>query len=193
MATSHGGQPPRRASWSWVLLLVPMLLLTPIRGLAFQNEPTGFEKARFGMTVDEVTKIFPQAKQYGNPTPEAAALMAVYTLEKQKVLGLKSCTVTFYFDPARLYQIGFDCGHGVEVPAALQKRFGAPMQATTNSALWQAEKTAVSLNTKSRQFQFMDRELTGGFQARLMKYVLMHQPGQATPTPAAPAPAATPQ
>jgi len=175
-------------------IVLIFLIVRPGLALAFPNEPHGFGKARFGMTVAEVKKIYPAMKEVGNPTPEVAALLAVYQLEGQSVLGLKPCTVTFQFNPERLHQVAFNCGTDMQVMTTLEKRFGDPTQGMPNNAFWIGDSTAVSLNTKSRHFAFMDKKLNDEFQARLRKYVATHAvTGGAPAGESGPTPAATPQ
>ncbi|HXQ21005.1 MAG TPA: hypothetical protein VN812_04980 [Candidatus Acidoferrales bacterium] len=186
---SSRGRSRSSATFGPLLVIATLVLLAPRQGFSFENEPRGFGKALFGMSVDEVKAVFPKMQPFGKSTPESAALLVVYTLDNQTVLGLKRCKVVMRFDPNRLYEIEFNCGSGVNVPAALQKHFGGPTQTDARDAFWQSERTQVSLNTKSRQFAFFDQKLNFGFQQHLAQYVRTHQPGAAN----APTPAATPE
>ena len=175
-------------------LLALLVFIGARTAFAFQNEPNGFGKAKLGMTVEDVKKVFPNMKQLGNPTPETAALLAVFALENQSVYGLKPCTVSLQFDPQRLYEVMFQCGNDVKVPDTLKKRFGEPTQAAPNAVFWIGKTTTVSFNPKSRSFAFFDRSLNEAFQGRLSKYVIEHQagrPGQANQS--GPTPQQTPQ
>jgi hypothetical protein len=173
-----------------LIFLSILWLALPQRALAFKNEPSGFGNVRLGMTVEQVKKLLPKAKAHETDSAEAAAIMAIYSIDNQTVLGLKGCHVDLVFDPEKLYQISFDCGRGINVVTTLQKRFGDPGEAHPGSALWAGEHTMITLNTKARVFAFVDRELNKGAQARLMQYVMAHQPTPpAVPQgPAAPMP-----
>lgn len=174
--------------------IVLILLVGPRLALAFPNEPHGFGKARLGMTVAEVKKIYPAMKAMGNPTPEVAALLAVYTLDDQSVYGLKPCTVTFRFNPERLHHISFNCGTDMKVVTVLEKRFGEPTQGMPNNVFWISDSTTVSLNVKSRNFAFIDKKLNDEFQERLRQYVATHAVINGTPAAeSGPTPPATPQ
>ena len=177
-----------------VVLIMVLAVLSARPALSVDNEPDGFGKVRLGMSLEDVKRIFPNMTVVGTPTPESAALFVPYRVEKQSVYGLKPCEVTLFFDPERLYQITFNCGERLEVIDILRKRFGDPTQIVPNNAYWQRERTAISLNTKSRQFAFIDRHLNDGVQQKLYKYVIAHQQGAAaTPAEGAPTPPATPQ
>lgn len=176
-----------------IVATLAILLLGVQVALALTNEPRGFGKARFGMSVAEVKKIFPAMKEMVNPKPEAAALLAVYKLENQSVYGLKPCIVRLQFDPEKLYQVSFDCGRDIKVTAALQKQLGNPTQTGENAAFWIGDKTTISLNITSKVFAFIDRALTAGFQSRLGEYVEAHRAtGNMPPAESGPTPSATP-
>jgi hypothetical protein len=159
-----------------LILLSILWLALPQRALAFKNEPSGFGNVHLGMTVEQVKKILPTVKAHEADSAEAASIMAIYSIDNQTVLGLKGCHVDLVFDPEKLYQISFDCGRGVNVVTALEKRFGDPGEAHPGSAMWVGEHTMITLNTKARVFAFIDLELNKGAQARLMQYVMSHQP-----------------
>ena len=171
-------------------LLLAVVFLAPLPTLGFSNEPTGFGKARLGMTVDEVKQAFPTLKAVSGSAPDPTAPMAFYNVDDQTVFGLKHCRVELRFNPLRLYEISFDCGNDLKVMSALEKRFGQPTTGRPGAALWESPRVVVSLNVKSRVFAFMDRELNQELQARLMAYVLAHQ---ATPGVAAQPAVPTPQ
>jgi hypothetical protein len=175
-------------------IVLVLLLAAPRLALAFPNEPHGFGKARFGMSVAEVRTIYPAMTATGSPSPEAAALLAVYTLDGQSVYGLKPCVVTFQFNPERLHHIAFNCGKDIKVITALEKRFGDATQGMPNNAFWVGDSTTVSLNVKSRNFAFIDKSLNDEFQQRLRKYVAEHAVINGAPgAESGPTPAATPQ
>lgn len=175
-------------------IVLVLLLVGPRLALAFPNEPRGFGKARFGMTVAEVKKIYPAMKSVGDPTPEVAALLAIYTLEGQSVYSLKPCAVTFQFNPERLHHIALNCGTDMKVITVLEKRFGEPTQGMPNNVFWISNSTTVSLNVKSRSFAFIDKKLNDEFQERLRKYVATHAVTSGAPAgESGPTPAATPQ
>jgi hypothetical protein len=164
-------------------------------------EPTGFGKAKFGMPVAQVHKLYP--KLHPAKATEAAAgkgdqLLTIYLLEKQSVGPLKPCTAEFRFLKDELYEIQFRCPDRVKVGEYLQKTFGTPTKVAENAAFWMGKNAAVSLAPRSGAFAYGDRERTQALQA--MMWASMHQPqaaAGATPpaaeaTPAAPeaAPAA---
>lgn len=186
---SFCGRGRSRGAVGPLTVIVALVLLASRQGFSLENEPRGFGKVLLGMSVADVQKVAPKMQPFGNPTPESAALMAVYTLEDQTVFGLKHCKVDMRFDPNLLYEIEFNCGSDINVPAALQKHLGGPTQADAHDAFWQGDKTMVSLNTKSRQFAFFDNKLHFGFQQRLAQYIRANQPGGAN----APTPAPTPE
>jgi len=162
--------------------------------MGFPNEPSGFGKARLGMTLDEVKKALPQMTAKRLPPEGGPALLAIYKVDNQSIYGLKPCAVDLFFDPQRLYQISFDCGRDEKVVVAVQKKFGDPSQITPNAAFWYGAHTNVTLNVKVRTFAFIDRALESDVQNRLRAYVMAHQGPAGTPAAQAePTSAPTPQ
>ena len=158
-------------------------------------EPTGFGKAKFGMSRAQVGKLVP--KVHPNTATAAAEgkgaplLMAIYEVEDQSVGPLKKCRAEFRFFKDELYEVQFRCPDRVKVGQYLQKTYGLPDKMTENAVFWMGKHSAVSLSPKSGAFAFGDRERSQAMQSVL--FASMQKSGQALgAAPEAAAPGATP-
>jgi hypothetical protein len=139
------------------LLLLPFLLPGP--SYAFPNEPDGFGAARFGMTLDEIKKHFPELKPIG-PAPQSSSqsplTLELYEIPSQPVLGIPNCSVRFYLANTVLYRVAFNCGGDPRVGAALKGRFGPASEELEGNVHWLSEERGVSVNPRDLQFSFTD-------------------------------------
>jgi hypothetical protein len=159
------------------------------------REPTGYGKAKFGMSAAQVKKLYPKlepAKATAEAAGNAQQLLAVYFLEDQRVGPLKQCKVEFRFYKDELYEIQFRCPDRAGVGDYLQKTYGMPNQPSGNAVFWMGEHSAVSLAPRSGAFAYADRARSQAFQAILYKYMMnpLQTPG-GTPPAGAATPAAT--
>ena len=161
------------------------------------KEPTGFGKAKFGMSVADVRKVYPQM-QATKGTEQVAgkggeAFLLIFELDNQSVGPLKPCKAELRFFQNELYAVNFRCPDKVQVQQYLQKTYGLPTKTTERSAFWIGEHGAVSLSPSSGAFGFSDVKRGKAMQTVLFQYV---QKGQAdaaaTATAAAPPPGNTP-
>lgn len=159
-----------------------LFLLAPRVALCFQNEPRGFGKAQFGMSVEQVKKFYPHGTFIAQSTDPAMVRLQIYRLENQALYNLRPCSVQFHFAADKFYNINFNCGAEDKVPVFLKKRFGDPSQVRDYGTFWQGEKTVISFNPQTRLFGFADRELNQAVQQELLGYAIAHQ-GTAAATP----------
>ncbi len=160
-------------------------------------EPTGFGKAKFGMSASEVTKLIPKLQP--NKATAAAAgskdalLMTIYDVEDQKVGPLTKCKAEFRFYKDELYEVQFRCPDRVKVGNYLQKTYGLPDKMTENAVFWMGKHSSVALSPHSGAFSFGDLQRSQALQSLLFAYMQKQAQG-AGATPGAPeaAPAATP-
>ncbi len=166
-------------------VFVLSILILPRIAWCFPNEPQGFGKARFGMSVASVQKLYPGGTFTARSTARDMVHMEFYKVEKQALGSLKPCSVEFRFAADKLYEIGFDCGRDVKVVTFLQKRYGNPQQIEPHGTYWQGQTVVIALNAQTRMFAFANRLLNQAVQQELLRYALSHPGGaQATPSPA---------
>jgi len=169
------------------------------------HEPTGFGKAKFGMSVADVKKVNPKLE----PTEamrklegKGPQMLAIYELKDQSVGTLKPCQAEFRFFNDELYEVQFHCPDRVKIGEYLQKTYGEPTKTTEQAAFWMGKHSAVSLAPRTGAFGFSDLVRSQAMQSVLFTYINKKkqeqaaagagQPSGASPTPpqapAAPAP-----
>jgi hypothetical protein len=182
----------QRAMMKYVIGAVAVLLvaLLPSGASAFE-EPTGFGKARFGTTPEELLKQYPSASLVARPSPAAGAgsfNLVSYRLEEQRVGPLEKCRIEFRFSGARLelYEIQFACPQKEEVSRYLTATFGMPSKTTESTLIWQGSRVAISHVPKGGVFSYGDIERSKAMQASLIKALGNLKVGAKPPIPAAP-------
>lgn len=137
-------------------------------------EPTGFGKAKFGMSVAEVHKLYPKM-QPTKGTEEAmkkgGQLVLIYDLEDQSVGPLKPCAANLRFFNDELYEVQFHCPDRVKVGQYLQKTYGEPTRTTEKAVFWMGKHNAVSLAPKTGAFGFSNLVRTQALQSILLNYL----------------------
>jgi hypothetical protein len=137
-----------------ILHLAALLVAaSPRASAAFENEPDGFDKAKFGTSVAGVRKVFPELKEL---TSQPGVPWAFYTLDDQSYWGLGPCKVTFGFFDDKLYEAKLDCGRDDKVGSILYEKFGRPSSEEENMTIWRSEKALVSMNRKVMTFALAD-------------------------------------
>lgn len=181
--------PSHARAWAASLALL-LGALVPATAQAYPNEPTGFGKVRFRMTIADVKKIYPNARRAGGTTSaeeEGQGGLTRYVLDDQSVLGLKPCEVDFQFMGNELFEVGFDCGREEKIVKALERHFGPPSSRSEAGVFWSGDKTTVAMNPRARTFSFSDTVLSQEVQTKLLAVVLSGGVRR-TPTPAGVAP-----
>jgi hypothetical protein len=160
-------------------------------------EPTGIGKAKFGMSVGEVRKLYPKL-QPTKGTEEALKkgeqLVVIYEMDNQSVGPLKPCHTELRFFKDELYEVQIHCPDRDKVVAYLQKTYGPSTKASEKSIFWKGEHSAVTLAPRSGAFAFDDLKRSQAMQAALLAALSSMQrqtSGQSVPA-AAPTPAETP-
>ena len=162
------------------LLYFPLLLLTltPPAAFGFPNEPEGFGKARFRMSLAQVKEIFPGLTGMPEQSAEGRSFLGFYSLDNQSFEQLKPCKLRFVFTSDHLYEIRFDCEPEDEVVALLTKKFGEPTTESARGTFWYGERTMVTLNPTAKTFAFVDRQLSQSVQTQLFMRVMGGQVGK---------------
>jgi hypothetical protein len=148
-----------------VVVLIAAALAAPVACAALDNEPDGFGKAKFGMTVKTVREAFPAMRPLGQ-APDSA--LEIFTVDNQSFAGLQPCNVTFSFLADKLYETKLDCGRGPNVKETLYKTFGTPSDEEDNMTIWRGERTIVSMNTDVSTFAFAST----AYREMLNQYIL---------------------
>ena len=174
---------PIAKSWCSICFL----LLFASVAFAF-DEPTGVNKAQFGMTPAELLKEYPKAQLIAKPTPKPGSPVNLesYTLEGQKVGPLSNCRLEFRFFGGRLelYEVQGLCPDKDEVSRYLTKTFGMPTRTTSSTLTWIGSKTTINYVPKGGAFSYADNERARGMQSMLLNALRsMKLGGAPTPTP----------
>lgn len=185
------------------VFLLPFLAALASPALAMQNEPTGFEKARFGMSPPEVAKLYEGKiqkldKEYLGSSPVLSPLVHRQALRDMKLPWLQHpVTVELRYWKDRLWVVIVYYGENSqeEVVEGLRKQYGPP-DISGHDAVWRGAKVTVNTANRERWYAIADLELSREVQAvfaedmrRAQEAARARQGGAA---PAAPAPAATP-
>ncbi len=155
---------PRRRAGRARILAATLALVLPSAVLALQNEPKGFGKAEFGMSVKAVRGVFPSIRELGKA---AGSPLQIYSVDNQSYEGLGPCVVTLSFLADKLYETRFDCGRSEKVKDVLYERFGPPETEDEKMAIWRGDETDVSMNRQVKTFAFANR----GLRAMLSQYL----------------------
>lgn len=155
-------------------------------------EPSGFGKAKFGMSVAQVRKLYPKL-QPAKGTEQAASkgqqFVLAYGLENQSVGPLTGCRAQLRFFKDELYEVQFRCPDHDKVIDYFKKTYEEGPTVVGNSVYWMGQQGAVSLTPKSGVFAFSDVKRTQAMQSALLVGLGKRLPPQ---TPTATAPATTP-
>jgi hypothetical protein len=178
---------------SLVLAVGTLVAFTAVRPAHAFDEPDGFGRAKFGMPVAEVKKLYPKMKVPPVPTPKSGETVppfpvVSYALDNQTVGPLHKCHVELNFYHNQLFEVQFRCPDKKAVTPYLVKRFGDPKPASPSSVVWQGARASVTHVPESGLFAFGDVELTKAETLGLMAYVSQFP----APKGQAPAPAAQP-
>jgi hypothetical protein len=160
----------QRARRSAPLVLVCAVLAMPGPSIALQNEPDGFGKAKFGMSIEAVQKSFPDMRKLGE-APQSP--LQIYAVENQSFAGLRPCKATFSFLTNELYETKLDCGSGDSVKAALYETFGQPSVEEAKMAIWRGEHAVVTMNRQTKTFAFANLALVSKLNQYLVQKALV--------------------
>lgn len=162
-----------------------LTLAAPAPSIALQNEPDGFGKAKFGMSVKAAREAFPDMR----PLAEAPdSVLQIYILENQSFAGLQPCKVTLSFLTDKLFETKFDCGRDPSVKAALHKTFGEPSEDEDKMSVWRGERAVVSMNKDVSTFAFANLALKAVLTQYLLQRSITTAPSAAQPSSEQPAP-----
>lgn len=178
----------RKPTMKRCILLVSVVLLLASVAAATFREPQGWQKARFGMAVEEFRKTYPKARLLdpapaGQPTPT----LLRYELREQKVGPLRDCTLEFHFSgqPPALFRIESRCPQAPEeIARYLEATYGAPTRVSGSALFWTGKAVEINFVPRGKSFSLNDVARSRSFIASLMQAL-----GQ---VPLAPTPPATP-
>lgn len=171
------------------------------------KEPTGFGKAKLGMSVAEVKKLYPkmeplaEGQNLGSP-PVGGPYITRYVLREAKVGGLSKpadVELRFWKDKFWLYIVYFGAENAEAVFNALKKEHGAPTGGADGPyPTWVGEKSAVVMERQQGRYTINDNGLSKEAQAwfidllkqRMGSQVQVKEPSPPGGTPAGGSPGA---
>ena len=176
------------------LLLVTLLVSA---AAAMDHEPTGFGKARFGMSPEEVEKLYPgKVRVLGQEnlgaSPVFSPRVVRQVLPDQKILDLKEPTnVEFRYWDNKLWVVVVYFGQNTvqQVNEALRKEYGKPPAVSADS-LWTGTKAVVNTANRDRWYAISDLAISKEAQAAFMEDLRRAAERQRGQQPAPPAPPA---
>lgn len=171
-----------------VVALFALKLGIPVSASAAPPEPSGYGKARFGMTVEQVKQIYPamtdptivspQSQLASGPDPLP---LARYQINKQELSTLSGCDVVFQFYREALMQTEFYCPDKTAVAPYLEREFGPPSSRTARAWFWFGDTTVIAYNPHSGIFSFADKEANQSLQLTLLGRIMAAQQPQDQP------------
>jgi hypothetical protein len=185
-------QRPPQCRTALFVLLSALAVLAPAATRADTGaELEGFGKAKFGMSEEQVKKLYPKLQEYPLPTPAPGEAplpfsLSNYTLENQSFGPLKKCKVTLQFFQHQLTSVQYACAGGSEkIIGYLKKRFGPPQEVSARRALsWVLGKYSVGAMEVAGVFSILDTARSRQMSTTIMGLV-MRKLRATTPTPMA--------
>jgi hypothetical protein len=189
------------------LLLAIIVVVAPLRVVAMNNEPTGYEKANFGLSVEEVKKLYPGieelplSKSLGAPVIKGPFITR-YLLAKQKVPGAEApvdLELRFWKGKLWLFIAYFGQTQGEAVVAKLKETYGPPTSDHAGYPIWNGAKTAIVVEMKDGRYTVQYNEFSTEAQAWYIAELKKELGGkgvkvaETSPKPAGTAPPAVPE
>jgi hypothetical protein len=162
---------------------------------AASHGPDGFNKAKFGMTLEQVRKLYP-AMEVAPQTTAAYVRSPHLTrqlLTKVPVPGLHSpCTIELRFWKNRLWSVitFYAANPYPEVLSNLGRLYG-PSTTTGRDPTWVFDKATITTSPGQLWYSFDDNAIAKDVQRELVE-AIEQQKARKTPHPAAPQTPATP-
>jgi hypothetical protein len=183
------------------LALAVVFLAASASAMDKSKEPTGLGAARFGMSVEQVQRIYPGMRELRQGEKFAAA--AVYTpnirrfaLENQKIAGRDKPTtieLRFWKDQLWLYITYVDEAESSAVIEGLAKQYGPPDHNEGGRPLWAGDRTLILGEFPRGYYTIQDETISRQAQTWFSEAAAaanreQHLPlKNTTPAPAAPA------
>jgi len=148
--------------------------LTAVPAGAMENEPTGFGKARFGMTVAQVSEIYPQMEKLTKSLGAAVVegpLIERRVLWKEEISGLSkpvNVELRFWKDQLWVVIVYFGENDLETVVRLLTERHGPPSGKPAN-AIWEGKKSTIMIAGKARWYSIQDNAISKEAQAVFME------------------------
>ena len=150
-------------------------------------EPGGFGEAKFGMSVDEVRKIYPTLHLTEATKRAIAGDLLQFEMENVTVGPLQPCSALLSFYNQEFYSARFRCPDRGKVVQYLEKTYGPPSKITAKGTSWAGEHGTVWLAPTGGTFGVDDVRRSLAVKAALLsgitgyRFDSMLSP---TPTPA---------
>jgi hypothetical protein len=141
------------------------LCLVTAPALAFKDEPSGFDQAKFSMTVEQVKKLYPGMSEMDpRQVDQLYALpgMTNYHLSGVKVEGFKDpADLTFRFSKDRLWLVRVHLSQrdSDAMVDQLTKRHGEPTFGTSVAG-WAGQRVMIATTPQLQFFEVFDRQIS---------------------------------
>ena len=151
--------------------------------------PTGFGKAKFGMTLEQVRPLYPTLAPAPQMTGAAyfrSPQLARYLVTKVRVPGLQEpCTLELRFWKNQLWSaiIHYGTNKFSDVEAILRKEYG-PLTSKTGAPTWTFDTATVVTSPGQLWYSFDDNGIGKDVQGALVEAVHQQQQKQKAPAPA---------
>jgi hypothetical protein len=149
-------------------LLVSVLLLFPMIAAAETASPTGFEKATFGMPLEDVKKLYPDMRELSfaenlGAVPVGGPYIERYVLRQQKVEGLtKPADIELRFWKGKFWLFIVYLGENTPESAveSLTKRYGPVTGNDPRYPIWNTPKTTILVELSDKRYTVNDEPLS---------------------------------
>lgn len=139
------------------------------------NEPTGFGKARFGMSVEEVRALYPEMEatkqRLGAPVVEGP-LISRHVLWKQNVPGLNQpadVELRFWKNQLWVVIVYFGANDLDSVLRALTDQYGAPNKGDPRAPVWSGARSTIIVSAKAKWYSMHDNAISKDAQNALIE------------------------
>jgi hypothetical protein len=141
-------------------------------------ESTGVGDVKFGMSPDEVKKLYPNLELVMSPPPPVEGKpdlrMSVYRLKEHR-LGKLTCNIEFKFLADLLSYADFYCGEKEDVPAYLEATYGKPSTSGSTGWQWQGPKIIVSYAPAIGTFSVTNKRSNDALQGNMFLYQMIEE------------------
>lgn len=152
-------------------------------------EPTGFGKLKFGMSVDQVKKLFPKMEALSLETnlgvgPLGGPNVLRFRLPKQKVPGAKEpADVEVRFWKGKLWMIAvyYGVANDKTVMAALSEQYGPPTATNAQTSAWTGQHSVLFVEHGPGQYTIQDMAMMKEAQAYVLDLLRKGRQAEALP------------
>jgi hypothetical protein len=145
-----------------------LFILLPVAAAAETKEPTGYGKASFGASVEEVEKAYPELSKLAEDKSLGAPIVGGphitrYALHDQKLEGVSepvTVELRFWKEKFWLYIVYFGKDHLDPVVAHLTNEYGKQTGPDPAFPIWNLGKATIMVETKTSRYTVNDEALS---------------------------------